>query len=359
LVLEEIVEHWPGDSRAWYYLGNHHYDARRHDEAIVCWEKARTLDAQFPTCRRNLALAYFNKRGEPEAALRELEAAFDLNPQDVRVFFELDQLRKKMNVPPGDRRRVLADHPALVIQRDSLYLEWVALHNRMGQYKEALGLLGARHFHPWEGGEGRVSEQYQFAQVQIARQALAVGDGCRAVVQLEAARAWPEQLGEGRLTGIQENHIDYYLGLAQVQRGEVMAAREAFERAASGFEHLSMSMFYYDQPPDMLYYQGLALKKLGREREAMSRFNRLIDHGERHLHDACTIDYFAISLPNFLVFDDDLNLRNRVHCLYLMALGHAGKGNMSKAEARAREVLALDVNHLGAWALLPESLIAS
>jgi hypothetical protein len=57
-----------------------------------------------------------------------------------------------------------------------------------------------------------------------------------------------------------------------------------------------------------------------------------------------------VSLPELLVFDADLSLRNKVHCLYLMGLGNTGLGNghMEKAGQLFNEVLRLDCNHQGA-----------
>jgi hypothetical protein len=51
-----------------------------------------------------------------------------------------------------------------------------------------------------------------------------------------------------------------------------------------------------------------------------------------------------------LVFDADLNERNRIHCYYLMALGNLGLGNghTSQAIALFDTVLQLDINHQGA-----------
>ena len=79
------------------------YAHRRYDEAIACWERARELEPDFPTVQRNLGLAYFNKRSDPVAALAAFERAFALDPDDARVFFELDQLYKRLNYTPQQR----------------------------------------------------------------------------------------------------------------------------------------------------------------------------------------------------------------------------------------------------------------
>ena len=65
-------------------------------------------------------------------------------------------------------------------------------------------------------------------------------------------------------------------------------------------------MFYNDQQPDKIFYQGLALIKLGKTTDAFSRFNKLKDYGEKHIFDKVKIDYFAVSLPDLQIWDDDL-----------------------------------------------------
>jgi tetratricopeptide (TPR) repeat protein len=116
-------------------------------------------------------------------------------------------------------------------------------------------------------------------------------------------------------------------------------------------------MFYNDQPPDMIFYQGLAYKKLGQLTEAQKIFQKLVDYGQSHMIDEVKIDYFAISLPNFLVFDEDLNERNRIHCHYMIALGEIGLGKYVSAQEQLEEVLRLDSNHLGA--VLHKKLVRS
>ena len=67
-----------------------------------------------------------------------------------------------------------------------------------------------------------------------------------------------------------------------------------------------------------------------------------------HLDDKVKVDYFAVSLPDFLVFDVDMDERNRIHCLYMMGLGDLGLGNSATARKHFDAVLALDASHLGA-----------
>ena len=58
------------------------------------------------------------------------------------------------------------------------------------------------------------------------------------------------------------------------------------------------------------------------------------------------IDYFATSLPNLLLFDDDLVKRIRVDAMFLSALANDGLGDAERAADQLEEVLAEDPNHL-------------
>ena len=59
------------------------------------------------------------------------------------------------------------------------------------------------------------------------------------------------------------------------------------------------------------------------------------------------IDYFAVSLPDFLIFDEDLDRKNNVHCHYLMGLGLMGLGRREEALREFDEGLRLDASHQG------------
>ena len=70
-------------------------------------------------------------------------------------------------------------------------------------------------------------------------------------------------------------------------------------------------MYYNDAKPDKIFYQGLALLKLRRMDEANGRFHKLTSYGEKHLFDKIKMDYFAVSLPDLLIWEDDLTIRKR------------------------------------------------
>ncbi len=347
-VLEYAMAHHPQDARAPYYLGCLFYDRRRYAEAAALWEKSAALDPGFPTVWRNLALAYFNNQNAPERAREALERAYALDEGDARVLMELDQLYRRLNVPVDERLAFLDAHRDVAFLRDDLYAEYCALLNDAGEHERALELLMARRFHPWEGGEGKVTTQYAVALRQLARQSLAAGDAERARTLLKRALIFPPNLGEGKLEGARDNDIYYCLGLCERALGDERAATENLARAATGDEEPASAVYYNDQPADLIFYEGLACRALGDEARARSRFNKLIAYGEKHYYDRPGIDYFAVSLPDLQLFESDLAVSNRAHCEYLIALGSYGLGDLARARRCFDAALAIDNAHQGA-----------
>nr|WP_245237100.1 DUF5107 domain-containing protein [Paenibacillus ihuae] len=347
-VLTSAISADAEDDKAHYYLGNWLYNKRRHEAAITHWEASRSIRDDFAIVHRNLALAYFNKKGDTAAALISMEKAFACKPDDARVLYELDQLYKKLGYTAENRCTHLEQHLDLVNKRDDLCVEYITLLNSQGYHEKAVHALQGRNFHPWEGGEGKVTGQHVFAHVELAKQALADDRFEEAVQYLHQALMYPYNLGEGKLSGAQENNVYYYLGLAHKGLKETERAQECFSIASRGLEEPASAMYYNDQPPDRIFYQGMAWHELGNEQEAKRRFNKLIEYAEKHLFDEVKFDYFAVSLPDFLVFEDDLNVRNEVHCRYMRGLGLLGLGRNEEAGAELEFVLGREPNHQGA-----------
>ncbi len=346
--LEFAIEHNPKDAKAPYYLGCLYYDRRVYDRAIALWEQSAALDPTFPTVWRNLALGYYNKRGEKDKALQCLEKAYALNERDARVLYELDGLYRKLGRSVQERFAFLDAHKKIALTRDDLYIEYVTLLNDLGRYQEAYDLIKAHQFHPWEGGEGKVTGQYATALTQLALQKMAAGDAETAKDLLQKALRFPRNLGEGKLEGAKDNNIYYYLGLAEQKLGNSQKATAYFTRAAAGDEEPANPMYYNDQPADMILFEGLAARALGDAARAEDKFQKLVHYGEEHENDHVKMDYFAVSLPDLQLWDEDLDVRNRIHCTYLIALGSLGLGDTPRAQKAFADVLRLDPSHQGA-----------
>ncbi|MBL4678813.1 MAG: DUF5107 domain-containing protein, partial [Mucilaginibacter sp.] len=269
----------PDDVMPAYYLGNLFYDKRQYDKAIALWERAANNNDTFSTVYRNLGIAYFNKRNDEQKALACYEKAFTLDPTDARVLMELDQLYKRLNRSTQQRLAFLEQHPALVNERDDLYLERVSLYNLAGHYSAALQLIMDRKFHPWEGGEGKVTEQYVQSLLGLAVKHYYDGEHAAAIDLLERAQDYPHNLGEGKLFGTQENDIFYWLGCAYKGLQDEQNADRFFKLASIGLEDPKAAVFYNDQKPDKMLYQGLALQKLGQDEKATTLFSKLIAYG--------------------------------------------------------------------------------
>jgi tetratricopeptide repeat protein len=347
LALQAVIDFAEETPKALYYLGNLWYDKRQYPEAIAAWETSMKQDATFPTVLRNLSLAYFNKLGKEEEAVRLLEKAFALDTTDARILMELDQLYKRLNRPHTERLAFLDKYKDVAFSRDDLYLEYLTLLNQLGRYEEAIHMIDDRQFHPWEGGEGKVPAQYQLARVELVKRLLAEEKYTEALSLIEECFVYPHNLGEGKLYGAQENDFNYYKACALRGVGKKAEAESLFLEASVGNSQPAAAVYYNDQKPDKIFYQGLALRELGREEEARSRFNNLISYGEKHLYDVFKMDYFAVSLPDLQIWEDDMNKKNRIHCNYLMALGHLGLGNEEKAMRYFNAAAEMDNNHQG------------
>lgn len=333
-------------AKAGYYLGNLFYDKLQWKEALALWEASAKADDTFPTTFRNLSLVYYNKCKDSQKAKKAMEKAFALNTSDVRIFLELDQLYKKLGWTFEERLANYEAHKEIIGGRDDLYIEYITLVNMSGDHEKAYECIMGRKFHPWEGGEGKITTQYTIALLEMAKKAQKEGRFSDAEELLRKALVYPENLGEGKLEGTKDNHLYYNLGLALEAQGKMKEARECFEKAAIGTNEPAGAMYYNDQPADMILYQGLAYLKLGKVKEARSRFYRLIDYGEQHLEDLVKIEYFAVSLPEFLIFDEDYTARNRAHCYYLMALGNIGLDEKRKAAEFLEKATAIEPSHM-------------
>jgi tetratricopeptide (TPR) repeat protein len=348
---EQRVLEWalsrPGqDPLAAYGYGNLCYDQRRHDEAIALWERSIADGAAFSIVHRNLGIAVWNRHRDGERATACYETARALNPHDARLLCELDQLRAKRNVDPAGRLADLEKHLPLVLERDDCTVAYLTLLNLHGCSREALDILTTRRFHPWEGGEGSVLRQFTTAHLLLGREALESGDAATALDHFTNAMETPPNLGEAYHLLQAKADVNYWLGRALRDLGREDEARAAFEASANEAGDFAEMAVTSHSP--LSYYRGLSLRELGREDEARAVFESLRAFGTKGLAETARIDYFATSLPNLLVFEEDLQARRAAESHLLIALAERGLGNSKAARAEMERVLAF--NRAEPWA---------
>ena len=343
IFLEAALARNPADARAAYYLGNFRYDRRRHHEAIRLWEQSAQRDPSFSVVWRNLGIAYFNVMGDSRAARSAFDKALRANPEDARVLYERDQLWKRAGESPKRRLAELERYPTLVSSRDDLSIELATLYNLTRQHEKALEVIGSRQFQPWEGGEGLALDEHVRTHLGLGRQALAKGNPTEARAFFEAAFHCPENLGEAKHVLANQSHVFYWLGVGFAASGDSAAARQWWQRAAGqkgDFQQMSVKPY-----SEMTYYSALALKRLECHAEAEDLLRSVLKHAEELIRRPAVIDYFATSLPTMLLFEDDLQMRNRIKGTFLKAQAYLGLGDGKKAQQLINEVLSLDQSY--------------
>ncbi len=334
IILENAVSLLGKAPMANYYLGNFYYDKKEYNKAILNWEKCASLKPDFALAHRNLSIAYFNKQKDIEKAKEAIEKAFSLEGDNSRLLLEQDQFYAKAGVSDKERLEVLENNRKLLDGRDVLFLSYVTLLNKNGEYEKALNLIENHIFHPWEGGEGKVSGEYKTALFAIAEKEIENKNYQKAITLCEKTIVYPDNLGEGKLPNVPDNRAHYLIGICYKNLGENDLANKYFTLATAGSSVPEPVRYYNDQPSDYIYYQGLAYFELGKIDLAKKSFNQLIAFGKKHIFDKVEYDYFAVSMPELEVYEDDIQMRNNDYCNYMQFLGEKGMKEIEKYYAK-------------------------
>lgn len=332
LVLEWALGIDALDFNAAFGLGNYYYHHQRHDDAIKVWESVESVAQSNATIFRNLGIACWNKFRDGEGARRRYEQAVERAPDDARIFFESDQLAKKLNDPVEQRLARLLERPDLVALRDDCTVEFVSLLIDCGRTEEALKLLLERRFHPWEGGEGQVLEQYKRARLEIGKLHLDQGDGAAALEQFKLAMVPPQNLGEAYHLLQAKADVSYWTGKALRLLGQEDQAKIEFSASANeqqDFQDMSVTTH-----SEKSYFRGLSLFELGQADAAIALFESLKEFAVSLSCQDTRIDYFATSLPLMLVFDVDLKQEAERRSETLQLLADKGLREVTGGEYR-------------------------
>jgi len=100
---------------------------------------------------------------------------------------------------------------------------------------------------------------------------------------------------------------------------EALAEFEAAANESGDFQGMAVSEF-----SELTYFKAKALAALGRQPEAKEVLQAMIDYANTEIKVPAKIDYFATSLPNILVFEEDIDAAKVEYLRGLIALAESG-----------------------------------
>jgi len=223
--------------------------------------KGAQLEPGLALAHRNAGFARGQALKDHAGAIRAMETALSLDPENARGYFELDVLYEAAGTPVEKRLQSLNRRPEVVARRDDAETRRIALLTCSGKVDDALSVLRKRQFHNWEGSSS-LHDIHVDACLQQGLALLRAGKASEALARFLEATRYPANQQVGKPKREQRtSEIHYLLAMAQQASGKSDAAREQFElatRARGGNEGT--------------YFRALALERLGRTQEAEEAF---------------------------------------------------------------------------------------
>jgi tetratricopeptide (TPR) repeat protein len=366
-VLEDAMRANPSDSRAPYYLGNLLFDWQPQ-HAVALWEKSASLGADFPVVYRNLGMVYMREGKQRDKALAALEKGVQCGG-NAMVLNDIDKLYEENGVAPEKRLALMESHQAL-INRDDIIAREIDLDIFAGKADAAIQLLLTRFFRAWEGGGSfSMGDSWINANLERGHQHMIGGQYAQALADYQAALQIPVNLLEATgNTSSRKGEISYWIGNAYHALGDVEKAQQFWRDASdasaapsaggniangglrgdgalgqfSGRSNVGgpAASGYVDQTA--IYFQALALEKLGQNDRAMTMFKRLVDSGMDSLASMPGSD--ASIQPSAPA--DERAKSADAH--YIVGLGQLGLNNQDKARREFELALKASPDHLAA-----------
>jgi len=317
-----------------YLLGNLLYD-HRPDEAIAEWETAADQGIPLPMVRRNLAFGAFHRQNDVDKAIGLLAGAIGESPDNPLWYDELLTYYEASDRDPKECLALLEANEAVVRRNVSAPKGLVNLYNLNGEYDRAIQLLDTHHFRTWEGGRS-IYWHHVDAHVMKALELMDQESYPEALTHLQRAMEYPENLEVGKPLNDERNAmVLYVMGRVYERMGEKSDARDAYELCANCDNSRAW--------PDLDYYQGLALQKLGQQDDALGKFDDLAERGTRMLERGENSSGTGVEERA-----DAEALKSVSEGYYLLGLSALGKGEKEQASEMFTRATEMFRGHL--WA---------
>jgi tetratricopeptide (TPR) repeat protein len=309
-ILKAVTEQYPDNAGAWYLLGCLYYSCRQYIQAENCFIAVLELDEKNYAAMRNLAALYYSHLNRKTDTLKLLKTAFSLAPDNKQLVFEISYVMGKLDIDVKEHIAFLKSNP-FALKRDDVVLELAKAYNRAAEHDKALEVLLSHHFIPCEGGEHSVADQYMAAHLGIGLRHMEHHAFSEAAVSFAKACELPDHLGAGLWHEAKMVPHKFYMAQCWLKTGQTAQANEIFEYIID----LAVDYFSDMHLPELIYYQAMSLRYLGREPDAdvlISSFCRKTGILEKRKDPG----YFKAT-PFFLSYVDDPETERGGYCGYL------------------------------------------
>ncbi len=327
-VLKYAAKSDKNTANADYYLGCLYYDRFRYNDAAECFESCVRKNPEHGRAWRNLSLYLFDKAHNGKKALCCMEKALKFHPNDPRLLLEYEQLLKNTNASIEERLRVYDKYPELLKERDDCYLDKLTLLSQQGKYEEAINMAAVKHFHIYEGGEGKLTKQHAWMHVLYGNELAAGGQTEKAERIYMNGINMPKSYGEAKTFFNQEAHI--YYCLSKLYTGDKRTA--ALQKAAE----------YKAAVSEISLFRALALKELGRNDEARSVLDEMLNTAQSLIDNKDMRTYYGVGSPSPMPFEYDIEKSNLLDGNILKAFALYGMEDYINAEICIRKASSID-----------------
>lgn len=336
-VLMEMVAD-PHDAMARNLLACLLYDKGHFERAGQLWEEACAIESNHAAYVRNLAIAYFSHLNRKEDALQLLIKAMEIAPDNDQIKLEYLYAATKMGTDGKERLRVIQQHPLAGKPSDDYVLEHAKAYCVAGDYEKARQVMLSHDFVPAEGGEVAITDLYFTIMVHIGREQMQKGEVEEALNTFSSALQLPENFHAGLWAETTQTPLVYYQAVALEKLGRTEESRVKY---AECLHHMMLSK------PDLPFYYASALRNLGRAVEARIMLSRITAVQEERL-ELPSIGWEDM-IAAFNPFVNDPQKQREGMVAYQLAAISKYQGNFKEARSQYERSKQLWPENMNTW----------
>lgn len=273
------LSHDDSDPRAHDYLGSLlcDLDPQRAEQE---WKRAVQLDGNVAAYHRNLAFVLANAFDRMDEAVKHIERAIKLNPDDPLYLAEADTYHARLKTAIPKRYELFQRHELTTEKSDGAKAREVKVQVAMGLYDKAIQTLSTRHFRSFEQVGFNIHVLWVDAHVLRGRERLEAKQYDPAIEDFLAALEFPWQLETARDSKAVWAY--YWLGVSYKAQGDAGKAKECFWKM---IQSQNTDAWTGDVWPEVLHAQACAYQELGEKGKAEAVRQSMIHQGQALLQE--------------------------------------------------------------------------